>query len=124
MYGYVDRDGDGWRDMPDGSPLMLPMAAQTDGRTRKINEVFQKNMTALGIRIDVQHRAVAREPEGGACRQASTLWAVGLYAAGPDGGSSLQRYDSKQIGGQNMARFKMPEVRRAVPAHPGAARRP
>ena len=23
MYGYVDRDGDGWRDLPDGRPLML-----------------------------------------------------------------------------------------------------
>ena len=23
LYGYVDRDGDGWRDMPDGSPLVL-----------------------------------------------------------------------------------------------------
>ena len=21
LYGYVDRDGDGWRDLPDGSPL-------------------------------------------------------------------------------------------------------
>ncbi|MFO1223191.1 MAG: hypothetical protein U1E90_08880 [Burkholderiaceae bacterium] len=35
---------------------------------------------------------------------------MGLYAAGPDGGSSLQRYDSRQVGGQNMARFAMPEM--------------
>ena len=109
MYGYVDRDGDGWRDMPDGRPLMLPMAAQTDGRTRKINEVFQKNMTALGIRTTFD---IAQWPENLKAARAGNfaLWAVGLYAAGPDGGSALQRYDSKQIGGQNMARFKMPAV--------------
>ena len=108
MYGYVDRDGDGWRELPDGSPLVLPMAAQTDGRTRKINEVFQKNMTALGIRTTFN---IAQWPENLKAARAGklALWAVGLYAAGPDGGSALQRYDSKQIGGQNMARFKMPE---------------
>jgi ABC-type transport system substrate-binding protein len=109
MYGYVDRDADGWRDMPDGRPLVLPMAGQTDGRTRKINEVFQKNMAALGIRTTFK---IAQWPENLKAARAGklSLWAVGLYAAGPDGGSSLQRYDSKQIGGQNMARFKMPEI--------------
>ena len=23
MFGYVDRDGDGWRELPDGKPLVL-----------------------------------------------------------------------------------------------------
>ena len=23
LYGYVDRDGDGWRDLPDGKPLVI-----------------------------------------------------------------------------------------------------
>jgi ABC-type transport system substrate-binding protein len=107
LYGYVDRDGDGWRDMPDGSPLTLPMAGQSDGRTRKINEVFQRNMTALGLRTTF---SIAQWPENLKAARAGKLpmWTVGLYAAGPDGGSSLQRYHSKQVGGQNMARFKMP----------------
>ena len=26
LYGYVDRDGDGWRELPDGKPLVLEMA--------------------------------------------------------------------------------------------------
>src|SRR5262249_471019 len=30
LYGYVDRDGDGWRDLPDGRPLTLEMASQPD----------------------------------------------------------------------------------------------
>jgi ABC-type transport system substrate-binding protein len=107
MYGYVDRDGDGWRDMPDGGPLSLLMAAQTDGRTRKINEVFQKNMTALGIRTKYN---IAQWPENLKAARAGKLqiWMVGASAAGPDGQSSLARYHSKQLGGQNMARFKMP----------------
>ncbi|HEX6707617.1 MAG TPA: ABC transporter substrate-binding protein [Albitalea sp.] len=107
MFGYVDRDGDGWRDMPDGSPLLLQMAGQTDDRTRRINEVFQKNMTALGIRTRFN---IAQWPENLKAARAGKLsmWAVGFSAAGPDGQSSLSRYNSKQIGGQNMARFKLP----------------
>ena len=26
-FGYVDRDGDGWRDLPDGKPFTLLMAS-------------------------------------------------------------------------------------------------
>jgi ABC-type transport system substrate-binding protein len=109
MYGYVDRDGDGWRDMPDGKPLVLRMAGQSDGRTRKINEIFQKNMTALGIRTTFD---IAQWPENLKAARAGKLplWTVGSYAAGSDGVGALARYDSHQVGGQNMARFKMPEL--------------
>ena len=30
LYGYVDRDGDGWREQPDGSPLVLELAHRSD----------------------------------------------------------------------------------------------
>ncbi|MDH5341178.1 MAG: bicyclomycin resistance protein, partial [Rubrivivax sp.] len=36
------------------------------------------------------------------------VWRVGASSAAPDGQPSLARYHSKQIGGQNMARFAMP----------------
>ncbi len=123
MYGYVDRDGDGWRDMPDGQPLMLPMAAQTDGRTRKINELLQKNMTALGLRIDLPHRPVAREPEGGARRQAVAV------DGGPLRGRARRRVFAAALRQQADRRpehgaLQDARSRRVVPAHPGAARRP
>jgi ABC-type transport system substrate-binding protein len=38
-YGYIDRDGDGWRDLPDGKPLVLEMATQPDQLTRKFDEL-------------------------------------------------------------------------------------
>src|SRR3954462_6648001 len=94
--------------MPDGKPLVLRMAGQSDGRTRKINEIFQKNMVALGIRTAFD---IAQWPENLKAARAGklSLWTVGSYAAGSDGASALARYDSNQVGGQNMARFKMPE---------------
>ncbi len=107
LYGYIDRDGDGWRDRPDGSPLILPLATQADQRSRKTLEVFTKNMTALGVRTA---STVAQWPENLKAARAGKLpmWAVGSSAAAPDAIGAMARYDSRQIGGQNMARFKLP----------------
>jgi len=108
MYGWVDRDGDGWRDQPDGSPLVLQMAMQPDGQSRQFSEVRKKDMDAIGVRIEF---ATAKWPENlkSARNGKLMMWMVGLSAAAPDGQPSLARYHSKQIGGQNMARFKLPE---------------
>jgi len=107
VYGYVDRDGDGWRDMPDGSPLVLRVATQSDARSRKINEVLKKDMDALGIRTSFN---VAQWPENLKAARAGKLamWSLGGYAASSDGQGALARYHGKQIGGQNMARFRLP----------------
>ncbi len=107
LYGYVDRNGDGWRDMPDGSPLVLQIATQSDQRSRKIAEVMDRNMTAIGIRTAL---TVAQWPENLKAARAGRLpiWGVGSYGDAPDSIGAFARYDSRQIGGQNMARFKMP----------------
>ena len=107
LYGYVDRDGDGWRDMPDGSPLVLQIATEADQRRRKIMEVMNKNMTALGVRTASK---VAQWPENLKAARAGKLaiWTLGSSADAPDAIGALARYDSREIGGQNMARFKLP----------------
>jgi ABC-type transport system substrate-binding protein len=107
MYGYIDRDGDGWRDQPDGSPLVLQMATQADGLARQFDELRKKDMDAIGVRIEF---TPAKWPENLKAARAGKLmmWMVGTTAASIDGQPALARYHSKQIGGQNMARFKLP----------------
>ena len=107
LYGYVDKDGDGWRDMPDGSPLVLNIATEADQRRRKIMEIMNKNMKALGIRTESK---IAQWPENLKAARAGKLamWSVGGSADAPDAIGALARYDSREFGGQNMARFKMP----------------
>ena len=51
MHGYVDRTGDGWREEPDGAPLVIEYATQPDGEKRALAEQWKKNMDALGIRM-------------------------------------------------------------------------
>ena len=107
LYGYLDKDGDGYREMPDGSPLALRISTQTDQRSRKISEVIDRNLRALGIRSQT---VAAQWPENLKSARAGKfqMWTVGSQADAPDAVGALARYDSRQIGGQNMARFRLP----------------
>jgi len=109
IYGYRDRDGDGWREMPDGSPLVLKVNTQSDQRSRKISEVMYKSMKVLGIRVQ---SIVAQWPENLKAARAGTLqmWSVGAYASQPDAIGAFDRFDGAQIGGQNFARIKLPAL--------------
>ena len=106
-YGYVDRNGDGWREMPDGSPLVLQSATQPDQNSRQLNELWQKNMTAIGLKMEFRP---AKWPENLKSARAGKLqmWGVASSAAGGDGQSILERYYSPSAGQGNLARFKLP----------------
>ena len=107
LYGYTDRDGDGWRDMPDGAPLLLKINTQADQRSRKIAEMLDRNLRAIGIH---SQSIVAQWPENLKAARSGKLqvWTVGSQADAPDSIGALARYDSRQIGGQNLARFRLP----------------
>jgi ABC-type transport system substrate-binding protein len=107
MYGYVDKDGDGWRDQPDGQPLVLEVATQPDSSSRQFDELWQKNMSEVGIRVRF---LPAKWPENlkGARAGKLMVWSLGGSAATLDGLESLQRFYTPQIGEQNMARFSLP----------------
>jgi len=105
MYGYVDRDGDGWRERPDGSPLLLEWATTPDQRARQRDELRRKDMAALGIRVEFRS---AKWPENLKSARAGKLmvWSVGYSAAAPDGQPALDRGASVHVGSQNLARFR------------------
>ncbi len=109
VYGYVDRDGDGWRDQPDGTPLAIEVATQPDAISRQFDELWKKNLDALGVRLRFK---TAQWPEQLKAARAGKLmvWQVGSTAASPDGQDGLQRVYSPAAGGQNLARFKLDRI--------------
>ncbi|MCA0243899.1 MAG: ABC transporter substrate-binding protein [Proteobacteria bacterium] len=109
LYGWVDRDGDGWREMPDGRPLVLRKLTQPEQQTRALDELMRRDMTALGIRIEFETGKWAENLKAARAGKFQ-IWSVGGVAPDPDGQSALQRYHSKQIGGQNMARLRVPAI--------------
>lgn len=104
LYGYVDKDGDGWREQPDGAPLILQWATTPDQRARQRDELRRKDMNALGIRINF---IPAKWPENLKNARAGKLmvWNLGYTAASPDGRPSFDSGATVHKGGQNLARF-------------------
>ena len=107
LYGWTDRDGDGWRERPDGQPLELEMLAQPDGLSRALDELRSKNLAAVGLRLRYRTQKWPENLKAARGGQYQ-MWRVGGSAASPDGQPSLARFHSPQIGGQNMARFRLP----------------
>jgi ABC-type transport system substrate-binding protein len=107
MHGYVDKNGDGWRDQPDGSPLLLEYATQSDQQSRQLVEQWLKNMNAIGIRIEFK---IAKWPENLKSSRAGKLmmWGVGWSTTLPDGDTFLGLGYSGNKGQANHARFSLP----------------
>ncbi|HEX5687335.1 MAG TPA: ABC transporter substrate-binding protein [Ideonella sp.] len=108
LYGYLDRDGDGWRDLPDGSPLVLQWSIEAESRGRQMSEQYHRDLSALKINVKFKP---GKWPELLKAARAGSfqIWHVGGMSASPDSQGALQRYDGSQVGGQNMARFRRPE---------------
>ncbi|RZJ07615.1 MAG: bicyclomycin resistance protein [Rubrivivax sp.] len=105
MYGYVDKDGDGWRDLPDGSPLVITRNTEPNSLSRSVDELWDKALSAVGIKLRTK---IQQWPENLKAAQSGSfqMWPVGSTAAQPDGQSALQRYYGPASGTQNLPRFK------------------
>jgi ABC-type transport system substrate-binding protein len=105
-YGYIDRDGDGWRERPDGSPLVLHMATQSSQIERQFDENWQKSLQAVGLRIQFNN---AQWPENMKSARAGKLqmWSLGS-TLGRDAQPALSYMYGPSIGSNNLARFKLP----------------
>ena len=125
MYGYVDRDGDGWREQPDGSPLLLdaPRPTRTAARassTRSGRRTWTRSACACSS-------SVAQWPENlkaAQRRQASDVGGRLVVGAARRHRRACSALYSPSIGGSNLSRFQQCRVRRALRPHAAHARRP
>jgi len=123
MHGYVDKNGDGWRDQPDGQPLVLEYSTSPDQNSRQLTEQWKRNMDAINIRIEFKP---AKWPEQLKASRAGKLmmWGVGWSAGQPDGDTFLALGYGPNKGQANHARFdleafnKLYEAQRVLPDGP------
>ena len=106
-FGYRDRDGDGFRELPDGKPLTLVLASTTDAEARARDELWKRNMDALGVRITFLKN---KWPELNKMSEAGQLmmWGLGWTSGVPDGIDFYSYFYSKNIGTSNDARMRLP----------------
>jgi ABC-type transport system substrate-binding protein len=105
LYGYVDRDGDGWREQPDGQPLVIEYATSPDATFRALYEQWDINMKAIGVRIVP---IIRQWPEHLKASRAGKLmmWGVG-WSGGPDAEAFLVLGYGPNKGQANHARFDL-----------------
>jgi oligopeptide transport system substrate-binding protein len=109
MYGFIDRDGDGYRENPDGSPLSFDHASYPTTRERQRNELWKKSMDDIGIRVTFEK--VEKLPD---LRKQARVGMVQSFSYGwiadyPDGENFLQLLWKGSFGQTNYAMFDLPE---------------
>jgi ABC-type transport system substrate-binding protein len=110
-FGYRDRDGDGFRETPDGRPLTITLASTTDAAARAGDELWKRNMDAIGIRITFikqKWSELNRMAEAGQLM----MWGLGGVASIPDADTFYSTLYSGNIGTGNYARFRLVEYDR------------
>ncbi|MCK6434257.1 MAG: ABC transporter substrate-binding protein [Aquabacterium sp.] len=108
LYGWTDQDGDGWRDQPDGQPLVIEYASQPDQLSRQLQELWKKAFQALHIRVEFR---IAKWPEQLKASRAGKLmmWGVAWGGTSPDGSYYLDLLYGPNKGQANHARFDLPQ---------------
>jgi ABC-type transport system substrate-binding protein len=107
LHGFKDRDGDGWRERPDGSPLRLVMDLPTNAAERSRADIWNKSLSAVGVRIDFKF---SKFPEIVKASRAGKLMMLGLawIATTPDAGYHLAIAYGPNAGQANHSRFDLP----------------
>ena len=110
-FGYRDRDGDGYRETPDGKPHTLERWSAPNSLARQGDELWKKNMDAIGIRIVFRKEKV---PE---LRKMARLGKIPMRGDGwnadyPDAENFMQLLYGPNAGQENQAQFDLPEFNR------------
>ena len=104
-FGYKDRDGDGFRETPDGKPLVLVQNSLPDSLSREGDTLWLKNMTAIGLKMTVntqQFNDLLRQSRAGQLM----MFNLGFRAQEPSGFSFLATLWGKSGPDINHSRFR------------------
>ncbi|HUP30126.1 MAG TPA: ABC transporter substrate-binding protein [Usitatibacter sp.] len=109
MFGYVDRDGDGWREQPDGSSLTVNHKFDAGSQEkRQLAELWVKSMAEIGIRTDataVQFADLLKDKKVANYVTAQSAW----IADYPDAQNFLQLLYGPNKGQSNESEFRLKE---------------
>jgi oligopeptide transport system substrate-binding protein len=114
-FGYIDRNRDGWRDLPDGKPLVLKKGTTPSALERQYDELWQRNMTAIGVRIEFVTQKwpdLLKMARGGQLQ----MWQLGNRSSTTEGYGYLGLLYGGNAGLANLSRFKLAEYDRIYDA--------
>ncbi len=106
LFGYVDRDGDGYREAPDGKPLSIEYASTPTQLERQYDELWKKSLDAIGIRMTSRKAKwpdLLKESKAGKVQFRGLAWGADY----PDADNFLQLLYGPNSGQSNDARFRL-----------------
>ena len=114
MYGYLDCNGDGYRDLPRKHPsdpcvaFTIEYASAPTAQQKPLDENWKKNMDAIGINMTFKK---AKWPDLLKESKAAKLqmWGLGWSAAIPDADAFFVMLYGPNSGQANHSRFSVPE---------------
>jgi ABC-type transport system substrate-binding protein len=110
-FGYKDRDGDGFRELPDGKPLVLTVASSTTALDREYDDLWLKGMTAIGIKVEFYKQKWPDLLKAARLGQLQ-MWRLGNINTTPEGFGFYGLLYGKNAGFSNLARFNLAEYDR------------
>ena len=102
-FGFRDRNGDGFRETPDGHPLEIRLASEPDQTSRQYDELWQRSLAAVGLKVAFQKQ---KWPDLFKAARAGQLqlWTLGLN--GGIGDYYMQQFYGPSSGEANLGRFR------------------
>jgi len=110
-FGYADRDKDGWRELPDGKPLVLKMGSGTGALDRQYSELWQRSLNAIGLRVEFTSQKFADNLKAARLGQLQ-MWLLGNISTTTEGFGFLGLLYGGHAGFSNLSRFRLPEFDR------------
>ncbi|MGZ5066566.1 MAG: ABC transporter substrate-binding protein [Usitatibacter sp.] len=107
MFGYLDRDGDGFREQPDGTPLTVHYKYTAGSEDyRQMAELWVKSLAEVGIRCEAQavmFGDLLKDKKVSNYMMAESAWTADY----PDAQNFLQLLYGPNTGQSNEAEFKL-----------------
>ena len=110
-FGYKDRNDDGFRELPDGKPLVLKLSSAPSAIERQFDELWVRSMNAIGIRIEFNKQKWPDLLKAGRLGQLQ-MFQLGNINTTPEGFGFLGLLYGGHAGFSNLARFKQPDYDR------------
>jgi ABC-type transport system substrate-binding protein len=127
VVGYKDRDGDGFREAPDGKPLVLRMNSTPTAIDREMDDLWQRSLAAVGLKAEFSKQKWPDLLKAARLGQLQ-IWRLGNINTTPEGFGMMALLYGPHSGFANLARFRLPEYdklyeqARALPDGPDRTR--
>lgn len=105
-FGYA-RGADGWRTLPDGSPLRLRIQGDASGAARQFDELWKKSLDRIGIRVDFPKSNFADNLKAAKSCKLQMMGAA-WTADYPDGDNFMQNFYGPNLGQSNNGCYQSP----------------